>query len=244
MTEFAAYIDESGDEGVGRGTRWFVLAAVIVESGKAGSNLGQRLSRIKRQIELKKPVLHWADLSHPRRLVVCDELAQEPITTCAVLVDTHHTDMQQTTLTGGRLYFYAFRWLVERVTWFCTGQSGQVRLRPENKAGISYRNLENYLSFVQKLPGCQIRPNCILDVRTCSKSQLALLQVADSVAGAVAAGFEHKYGVVEPAYLLKLQSTLYRHRGYIWGYGLKFMPYRASLVPSSLIHEYPWLRTL
>lgn len=43
MAEFIAYIDESGDESVGKGSRWFVLAAVVVESGQNGSALGQLL---------------------------------------------------------------------------------------------------------------------------------------------------------------------------------------------------------
>ena len=31
MSECTVYIDEAGDLGIGRGTQWFVLSAVIVE---------------------------------------------------------------------------------------------------------------------------------------------------------------------------------------------------------------------
>lgn len=30
MSDYTVYIDEAGDLGIGRGTRWFVLSAVIV----------------------------------------------------------------------------------------------------------------------------------------------------------------------------------------------------------------------
>lgn len=34
MSDCTVYIDEAGDLGYQRGTRWFVLSAVIVEKGK------------------------------------------------------------------------------------------------------------------------------------------------------------------------------------------------------------------
>ncbi|MCH8185678.1 MAG: DUF3800 domain-containing protein [Chloroflexi bacterium] len=244
MAEFIAYIDESGDEGIGKGSRWFVLAAVVVESGQNGSALGQMLTDVKRRIQLKSPILHWTNLSHPRRLVVSQELAKAPVVICAVLVDMYHPDMRQATLSGGRVYFYAFRWLVERITWLCGDQGGQVRLRPENKAGISYKDLQAYLSFIQGLPDCQIRKNCILDVKPRSKSQLPLLQFADAAAGAITAGFEHKYGVTEPGYLLNLKGRLYRRNTRLWGYGLKFMPHAAANIPMDLLPAYQWVSSL
>lgn len=171
-------------------------------------------------------------------------MGKAPVVICAVLVDMYHRDMKQATLTGGRLYFYAFRWLVERITWLCGDQEGQVRLRPENKAGISYTDLKAYLSFIQGLPDCQIRKNCILDVKPMSKSQLPLLQVADAAAGAITAGFEYKYGVTEPGYLLNLKGRLYRRQGKLWGYGLKCMPHAAASIPMDLLPAYQWVSTL
>src|SRR3972149_10415947 len=107
LPDFMAYIDEAGDEGIGRGTKWFVLAGAIVERGAPSSQLGEILRAVKAQIELRAPVLHWAELSHIRRVAVGKRLAEAAITICAVLVDTHHPDMKQAALMGVRLYFYA-----------------------------------------------------------------------------------------------------------------------------------------
>ena len=246
MTEFFAYIDESGDEGVGKGRQWFALAAVIVEAGKQNSLLGQTLAQVKQTIDLKKPVLHWTDLSHLRKEAVSHGLAKANIVTCAVLVDTWHPKIANSTLLAGRMYFYAFRWLAERITWYCADRpgGGKVRLRPENKGGISHQELKDYLSYIQKRADCQIRPDCIIDVKTRAKSQLPLLQVADVVAGATTNAFEHQYGVTAPTYLLNLKNTLYRRKTRLWGYGLKFMPHEASSIPMQLTSEYLWLAQL
>ena len=247
MTEFFAYIDESGDEGIHRGRQWFILSAAIVEAGRDNSIAGQMLSEIKRnKIQLKKDVLHWSELSHARRLVVSQELAQLPITICSIAVDTKHPEVTQTTLSGGRMYFYAFRWLVERISWFCADRpgGGQVRLRPENKGGVSYKDLRAYLDFIQGLPDCQIRKDCILDVKPYAKAQLPLLQIADAVAGATANALERQYGVIEPSYLMNMKDRLYRRTDKLWGYGVKFMPHSASAVPVQLIAEYQWLGKL
>ena len=246
MPEFFAYIDESGDEGVNRGRQWFAVAAVIVEAGQENSQLGQTLAQVKQTINLRKLVLHWTDLSHPRKLAVSQGLAQAKITSCVVLVDTWHPRIQSSTLLGGKMYFYAFRWLVERISWYCADRpgGGRVRLRPENKGGISYRDLESYLTYVQGQPDCQIRPNSIIDVKPRAKGQLPLLQVADVVAGATTNAFEYQYGVTEPAYLLNLKSTLYRRNTQLWGYGLKFMPHESSTIPMQLMGSYSWLAQL
>ena len=93
-----AYIDESGDEGIGgKGTKWFVLGAIIASQEEATS-LGYTYQQIKSRINWSatKP-LHWAELSHPRKKAVIDELANSNFTICSVLVDTQHPDIVNTT---------------------------------------------------------------------------------------------------------------------------------------------------
>ena len=241
VSEYHAYIDESGDEGIGgKGSRWFMLAAVVTEAQK-GPALADGLRRIRARIKLKTRVMHWTNLSHPRKLAVCEEIAKEDVMICAVLVDTLHPKMVQTTLVSGRLYFYAFRWLVERISWYCDERGSQVRLFPERKGGIDYNQFQAYLTYAQSLPDCQIRPNTIASIKPRDKSQLALLQLADAVAGALYAGFEDQYGVIEPAYVLQLKDKLYRRNGKVFGYGLKFMPHESATVPVGLLGSYAWL---
>ena len=55
---FAVYIDEAGDLGIGRGTRWFVLTAVVVKK-TVEPQIRARMTAIKaclnvREIHLRK----------------------------------------------------------------------------------------------------------------------------------------------------------------------------------------------
>ncbi len=247
MTEFYAYIDESGDEGTGgKGTKWFVITALIASQDEATA-LGSTYHRLKQRIDLSADkVLHWAELSHPRKKAVIEELANSNFTICTVLMDTQHPDIVNTNpkLKGKRLYFYAFRRLVERISWYCDDKSDKVRLYPENKAGIKYEELRGYLDYIQSQPECQIRKDCILGVQPKAKSQSNLLQLADSVCGAIYEAVEFKYGVIEDSYLLALKDKLYRRGNKIFGYGIKFMPHKSNQIPQLLTGTYKWLTTI
>jgi len=209
--------------------------------------LGFTYHRIKQRINLSvEKVLHWAELSHPRKKAVIEELAMRDFTICTVLVDTQHPDIVNTNpkLKGKRLYFYAFRRLVERISWYCDDKECKARLYPENKAGIKYEELKGYLDYILNQPDCQIRKDCILGVQPKAKSQSKLLQLSDSISGAIYEAVEFKYGVIEDSYLLALKDKLYRRANKVFGYGIKFMPHKSSMIPQSLSTTYSWLNNV
>ena len=245
--EMYAYIDESGDEGIGgKGTKWFVITALIASQEEATA-LGYAYHRIKQRINLDaNKVLHWSELSHPRKKAVVEELANNDFSICSVLADTQHQGIVNTSpkLKGRRLYFYTFRRLVERITWYCDDKSYKVRLYPENKAGVKCKELNGYLNYIQSQPDCEIRKGCILGVQPKAKPQSNLLQLADSVCGAVQNAVEYKYGVIEDSYLLALKDKLYRRDGKVFGYGIKFMPHKSTLIPQLLSGTYKWLNSI
>jgi hypothetical protein len=246
--EMYAYIDESGDEGTGgKGTKWFVITALITNQ-KEATALGNTYHQIKQRINLgADKVLHWSELSHLRKKAVTEELANNDFSICSVLVDTQHQDIVNTSpkLKGRRLYFYTFRRLVERVTWYCDDKGCKVRLYPENKGGIKYEELNGYLDYIQSQPDCEIRKGCILGVKPKAKFQSNLIQLADCVCGAVYDAVEYKkYDVLEDSYLLMLKDKLYRRDSKLFGYGIKFMPHKSKLVPQLLAGTYKWLNTI
>ena len=244
--EMYAYIDESGDEGTGgKGTKWFVITALITSQEEA-TVLGYTYQRIKQRINLgADKVLHWYELNHSRRKAVIEELANNDFSICSALVDTQHQDIVNTSLKlGGRLYFYTFRQLVERITWYCNSKGYKVRIYAENKGGIKYKELNGYLNYIQSQPDCEIRKGCILGVKPKAKTQSNLVQLADCVCGAVYNAVEHKYGVIEDSYLLMLKDKLYRRDGKVFGYGIKFMPHKSKLIPQILSGTYKWLNSI
>jgi hypothetical protein len=71
-----------------------------------------------------------------------------------------------------------------------------------------------------------------------------LLQLADCVSVAIHNAVEFKYGVIEDSYLLALKDKLYRRGSKVFGYGIKFMPHKSSLIPQALSGTYKWLATI
>ena len=119
-----------------------------------------------------------------------------------------------------------------------------MRIYAENKGGIKYEELNGYLNYTQGQPGCEIRKGCILGVKPKAKTQSNLVQLADCVCGAVYNAVEHKYSVIEDSYLLMLKDKLYRRDGKIFGYGIKFTPYKSTLIPQLLSRTYEWLNSI
>ena len=59
IKEYNVYIDESGDEGINKGSRYFILTAIIVEREK-DLITSQKVDEIKSNLEMNiKSQLHW-----------------------------------------------------------------------------------------------------------------------------------------------------------------------------------------
>lgn len=242
MAIIHAYIDESGDDGIKPGSSdWFVLTALMIPE-RSGPALGRAADRIKERVGRQGKLLHWRELSHSRKKAVIDELKGEDFVLVSVLTDKRHPR-----ITGGgqKLYFYSFRLLVERISWFTaeypSGEANTALLFPETRTHLSYEELKDYLSYIQKLPDCQIRPKVIGHVAPKPKGSSSILQLSDSVSGAVYDAVQFKYGTIEDGYLLPLADKLYRRHGKVWGYGLKVQPYKGYEIPPSFHNMYPWM---
>ncbi len=154
-----------------------------------------------------------------------------------------------------RLYFYAVRYLVERISWLARdrhnpdkwGGDGTTELLFSNRQGMSYDEMRDYLRLMnQQKQACQdIRiefekvPVEKLQTQTPGKSMG--LQLADASAGAFFNALERdKFGNTEPRYIQTMTSVLYRENKTLQGYGLKIVPKEAL---SKLESEEPlkWL---
>jgi|GEM_PF-2405599 len=246
MTEYYAYIDESGDEGVGKGSKWFILTALITTQ-KESTELGQAYHKIIERIELPpgKP-LHWAELNHSRKKAATEEIANLSFTFCCVAFDTQHPEITSSKpqLRGRKLYYFAFALLVERITWYCNEAGARVRLYPENKAGIKYDELRGFLEYIKDQPESQVVKGCVIGVQPKAKSQSNVLQIADCICGCVHNALNIRYGVTEDSYLLSIIGKLYKVKGKALGYGMKFYPHKSQEIIELLEGKYGWLKTI
>ena len=237
---FRVYIDESGDEGFafGRGSsEWFVLSAVVTHAAedlagvKVVDTVRTRLGRPE-----KKP-LHFRDLRHEHRLVYVDEIARQPLKVVSVLVHKPSLNEPEKFQERYRLYFYAVRYLLERVSWYCRDHrhakdagDGTAAIAFSNRSGMSYAELRDYVKLLEtqtsmfdvRVDWSVIRAE---GIRAFTAGRLMGLQVADAVAGSFFYATQaSQYGFTEDRYARMLKPVVYQHRGRYVGYGLKLWP--------------------
>lgn len=254
-SSFTAYIDESGDEGFlflpgeKGSSRWLVLSAVVFR--KAKDLEAVRVMREVRTLLGKDPkkALHFREMKHEHRVPYVRALATAPMRTVSVLIHKPSiTEPEKFQSEAFRLYRYATRLLVERVSWLCRDTrkdnegDGSCELIFSNRSAMSYEDLRKYLLHLKDKPGIDaridwnaIRPQ---QVRAVNHDQLAGLQIADAVASSLFFAVNlTQYSDVEDRYFRMLRPTIYRHAktGEL-GYGLKFWPGSLEALTESMAH--------
>jgi Protein of unknown function (DUF3800) len=240
---FTAYIDESGDEGFvfrpkeSGSSRWLVLSAVVFRKSKDLEAV--KTLRAVRAVLGKPPkyALHFRELRHEQRVPYVRSVAAAPIRTVSVLI--HKPSITEPELfqnEAHRLYRYATRLLLERVSWLCRDTrkasegDGTCELIFSNRSAMSYKDLRSYLQRLKANPSPDIRIDWSViepsKVQAINHDQLAGLQMADAVASSLFFALNlSQYGEVESRYFELLKPTVYRHeKSGALGYGLKFWP--------------------
>jgi hypothetical protein len=123
---YRVYIDESGDEGfrflpAERGSsRWFVLSAVVLRKSKDLSVV-ELMREVRKQLgKDPKKALHFRELKHEQRVPFVRAIGQTPLRTLSVLIHKPTIDEPERFQDEAfRLYRYATRLLLERVSWLC-----------------------------------------------------------------------------------------------------------------------------
>jgi len=245
-TSFRVYIDESGDEGFTflpfpeKGSpEWFVLSAFIVRH-QDDAECVHRLNEFRSRTNRKKDVhVHWRKLKHTQKVLYASIIAGMDATGCSVAVHKPSLREVQTFQQKDVLYFYAARYLVERVSWFVRDNciigdgDGKAELWFSKRKNLSYSDLLNYLFQLkcQQEAGYQISidfSHLEMDadkVHVRSPGQRAGLQLVDAWAGATFNALETDvYGNREARYANIINPLSYRHRSSAKNYGLKVMP--------------------
>lgn len=129
MSDCTVYIDESGDLGigVGRGTKWFVLSAVIVDK-VAEPQIRAKIAQIRTRLNINEIHMKKVQDFNKRALIV-RELNGEQFMYMNVLVDTDKFDKAKIP-SPIIAYNYVCKYLLQRVSWYLrdTGRVGDIVL--------------------------------------------------------------------------------------------------------------------
>ncbi|MCY2929073.1 MAG: DUF3800 domain-containing protein [Planctomycetota bacterium] len=249
---FVAYVDEAGDEGfkfrtspaMQRSSDWFVLAAFVTRK-QTDLETVKLIDQVRREFELPpRKHVHWKDLKHPKKVRYAQLMAGLQARAIGVCVHKPSLLEPEKFQESYRLYFFAVRYLMERVSWLARdrhdtekwGGDGTVDVLFSNRQGMPYDKMRDYLRHlqVQQASGQDVRidfANVPPDrITTQTPGRSMGLQLADAAAGAFFNAIEtDAFGNTEPRYLTTMSPILYRHQGMAHGYGLKLLPREASI---------------
>lgn len=255
--KYVAYIDEAGDPGVKRvkpidkpgSSEWLTVAAVVMaahrepEVDQWGANLLTAMqSRQMREV-------HFAKLSHHRKMLACEHVAQLPVR-CFVVASNkrnmrgHRNPFAEKIPSDNWFYCWMTRLLLERVThWVARrsiaehGSIQKVKLVYSERGGLSYDQLNAYYQWLrykgdnQKLTLGNLAYDTIdmQLVEVHNHSGHEGLKLPDIVASAFfKAADVYDTRECDPRYALALRERMARHPdtkdGLIAGYGVKLMP--------------------
>lgn len=247
---FKAYIDESGDEGfkfredlkqIGT-SDWLVLSAFVTRA-KYDIETVTVIDDVRREFGIvPKKHVHWKDLKHPQKIRYAQMIGEKRGRCISICVHKRSLLEPEKFRLNHRLYFYAVRYLLERLTWLTRdydhqakfGGDGSIEIQFSNRGGMSYTKLKGYIDLLRSRKEKGFDVNIEFDrfsldaftVKTPGKSMG--LQLADAIAGATFNAIERDiYGNTEPRYIETLLPIHYRYDSKVMGYGLKIVPREA-----------------
>lgn len=226
------YIDEAGDLGIGRGTQWFVLSAVIVNVDDE-PEVRNIITSIKQRLNIHE--IHFRNLrSFDQKSYVVDELANGKFELINVIIDTSQLNIRCNYPSDNPsivTYNFACRLLIERVSWLLrdTERIGKIILSSRgtnrDKELIDYIN-NKLLNFENN----EIA-NRFTNIQSKQANSWDMLQLADVCATSMFYRFEpNQYGFITPCYSFRLKKKLYQYNGHIEKYGVKY--YADSMKPT------------
>jgi len=245
---FVAYIDEAGDEGfefpqpgINGTSHWFILSAVVIRRS-ADIETVKLIDAVRHRLNKKSHVtLHFREMNHDQKLVYCDEISRARLRIITVIVHKPSIIKRTVFTSKNTLYFYASRYLLERISWLChenrvenDNEDGAVKIIFSNRSGLSYEDFRSYLqtlAYISDINNGQIFWDTIKPDRIVSlpHARSMGLQIADAAASSAFKAVEpNSNGFREERYARMLSGVYYRREGRLASYGLKIWPAPAT----------------
>lgn len=221
MANCTVYIDEAGDLGFNRGTKWFVLSAVIVLKSDEAA-IRQKMTAIKNRLNVQE--IHLRKITDfQKRAYAVRELSGESFVYTNIVVDTSKLNAEKIP-NPIIAYNYVCKYLLQKVSAYLqhNGLIADVVLsaRGTSRDGelITYIN-DKLLPY----PANHINSACFEKITVKTASQWDMLQLADVCATSMFLAHEvNGFGFVVPCYQIVLADHLIRVNGRVKPHGLKY----------------------
>lgn len=141
--EYNVYIDESGDEGINKGSKYFILTALIVDKEK-DLEISKKVDEIKTSLEMNiKSQLHWKLIKgYPNKKMIMEVVKNMDIKIINVIVETKCIKL----IPSNNIYNYFSGYLYERICWFMNEKKAIANINTSSRGNLSKISLSNYLN--------------------------------------------------------------------------------------------------
>ncbi len=217
--EYNVYIDESGDEGIKKGSKYFILTAIIVNK-EEDLVIAKNIDIIKQNLEINiKNQLHWKLLKgRPNKIMIMETISKLNIKIINVVINTKSILL----IPSNNIYNFFSGYLYERICWYMNDVNGIANINISARGNLSKKNLSSYLNSknhkkfnidVSKINSIKIIPN----------ERKRLLQLADCCCSALFQALKyHDDNHFE--YVSIKQNKIYIKNDNLLSYGLKLVP--------------------
>ncbi len=233
-SEYTIYIDESGDLGINKGTRWFVISAVIVKKTDEPS-IRATIQNLRNKYSVKE--IHLKKIrDHFKRAYIARELSTENFIYTNVIIDTNKFTLANIP-DANTAYNYTCKYLLQRVSWYLKEINSTADIilsaRGTSKDGELIEYIEKKL-----LPGMKsgVSLKRFNKIKAKPAGDFDILQLADVCATTMFYKHnENPDGFTVPCYAKALEDHLYKKNGEIDSYGIKYFNLRMKPTQEELL---------
>ncbi len=225
MKEYNVYIDESGDEGINKGSKYFILTAIIVEKTKDLES-SRVVDKIKENLEMdKKSQLHWKLLKGlPNKRMIMSLVSTLDIKIINVIIDTRCIKV----IPSNNIYNYFSGYLYERICWYMNEVNGIANINISSRGNLSKAKLSAYLNN-KNHKKFNIDTSRIKEIKIIPNVRKKLLQLADCCCSALFQALKYNNKTCYE-YINKIKDKLYIKNNYLLSYGLKLVPSNSKAI--------------
>ncbi len=226
QNEYNVYIDESGDEGINKGSKFFILTAIIIER-KKDLGISRCVDAIKEYLEMSiKSQLHWNLVKgYPNKLMIMSNIKEMDITIINVIIDTTKIRM----ISSSNVYNFFSGYLYERICWFVRDRNAVANINISSRGNLSKKRLIDFLKENNDKK-FTIDYSKIKDIKIYPNSQKKLLQLADCCCSALGQALKYN-DAKNRRYVSYLKEKFYTYNDKYLGYGLKYVPTNIEKAP-------------
>ena len=221
MANCTIYIDEAGDLGFNRGTKWFVLSAVIVAK-EDEARIRQKMKAVKSRLNIQE--IHFRKVTDfQKRAYIVREFAGEPFVYTNIVVDTSKLEADKMP-NPSIAYNYICKYLLQSVSAYLSYHHLVADVVLSARGTSRDGELIKYINEkLMPYPDNRINRSCFEKITAKAASEWDLLQLADVCATSMFLAHEvNGWGFVVPCYQIALEDHLVSVKGYTRPHGLKY----------------------